>query len=117
MTLDEQRIIDRAHACGNHAGGHFTGGAYEFSRILPNRDGVHVDNAKQALVILLQRHPVANGAQIIAEVKIARGLNARQDAPGFLTERCGPASGHDVLLCMAHGWTRTPSVNGVVAWC
>ena len=36
---------------------------------------VIVDDAKKALVRVLQGHPVANGAQIVAEVQLARGLD------------------------------------------
>ena len=37
---------------------------------------VQIDDAKDALVIVLQRDPVADRAEIIAEVQIAGRLNA-----------------------------------------
>jgi hypothetical protein len=48
--------------------------------ILPHGDGVHVDDAVQAVVFVLQRDPVFNGAHIRPERQIAAGLNAGKDA-------------------------------------
>jgi hypothetical protein len=48
----------------------------QFLGVLPNGDGVQVDDAKDTLVVVLQAHPVADRSEIVAEVKIACGLNA-----------------------------------------
>jgi hypothetical protein len=41
---------------------------------------VIIDDAKKALVCVLQGHPVADGAQIIAEVQLARGLDPGEES-------------------------------------
>ena len=46
------------------------------ARVLPHRDGVQVDHAIDAVVALLQRHELGDGAEIIAEVQIAGRLHA-----------------------------------------
>src|SRR5690606_23565600 len=52
----------------------------QFGRILPQRDGVHVDDAIDARILILQRHETPDGAEIIAEMQVAGGLDARKDA-------------------------------------
>jgi hypothetical protein len=42
-------------------------------------DGMQVDDAIDAVVVLLQRHELSDGAEIIAEMEIAGGLDARKD--------------------------------------
>src|SRR5256712_14190875 len=69
-------------------------------RALPQRrrvvglgDGVQVHDAEQALVLVLQPHPVLHGTEIIADVQLARGLNAGEDARHGLTSY-GRERGH-----------------------
>jgi myo-inositol-1(or 4)-monophosphatase len=46
---------------------------------------VPVDHGKEALVLLLQRDPGADGAEVVADMEFARGLNAGEDARHRLT--------------------------------
>ena len=48
--------------------------------VLVNRDGVQVDDAENALVIVLDAHPVLERAQIISDVQIAGRLHAGEDS-------------------------------------
>src|SRR5690606_18563542 len=49
-------------------------------RFLPYGDGVEIDHAVNALVGVLQADEVANGAEVVAEVQIAGGLHAGENA-------------------------------------
>ena len=49
----------------------------EFARIIIDGDRVQVGEEEQALVLLLHLHPVLDRAQIITEMEITCGLNAR----------------------------------------
>ena len=74
---DYQRGID---AGGDEGRGHLAGVARELGRAAPDvdalRDRVHVDDAIDAVVGLLHLHEVDDGAEIVAEVQIARRLDA-----------------------------------------
>src|SRR5690606_23796855 len=61
-------------------GGDLIGPALEVLRVLPNRDRVHVDHAIDSFVRILQRNEAADRAKIIAQVQIARGLDAGKNA-------------------------------------
>jgi hypothetical protein len=50
---------------------------------------VEVDHAVKAIVLGLQRHEFGDGAEIVAEMQIAGGLDAGKDA-GFLLCHAGP---------------------------
>jgi hypothetical protein len=58
-------------------------------------DRVQVDDAVDAVVLLLQGNELADGAEIVAEMEIARRLDAGKD------ERL--ESGHDVLVRLVEG--------------
>ena len=49
----------------------------EFLRVLPDGDRMHVDDAVDAFMRVLETHEIADGSQIIAEMQIACGLHAR----------------------------------------
>src|SRR6185437_11140968 len=52
----------------------------QLRRILPGGNGVHVDDAIEAVELVLQLHPVADGAEIVAEMQVAGRLDAGKDA-------------------------------------
>src|SRR3989442_1746150 len=54
-------------------------------RIVGLRDGVQVNDAEQAVVLVLQLDPVLHGAEGIADVQLARRLDAGEDARHGLT--------------------------------
>ena len=78
--LHEQDGACRIDAAGQHGGGHLQNLRAQNRRVLPGGDGVQVHHAIQALVILLQRHPLADGAQIVADGGNAGRLDAGEDA-------------------------------------
>ncbi len=84
---------------GDIGGGHLARLGAELRRVLRQGNGVEIDNAKDAVVIALQRDPVADGAEIIAEMQVASGLDAREDA---IHGRLSPSSGWQVKAC---GWS------------
>src|SRR5256886_16854737 len=49
------------------------------------RDGVQVHHGEEAFVLVLQAYPVLPRAQIVADVQLARGLDAGEDARHGLT--------------------------------
>ncbi len=53
--------------------------ADELFRILINGDGMQVDNAEDAFVAALNLCPILESSEVIAEVKLAAGLNAREN--------------------------------------
>ena len=64
----------------NKGRGHFAGVAHEFGRAAPDiralRDRVHVDDAVDAIMGLLQFDEIDDRAEVIAEMQIARRLDA-----------------------------------------
>ncbi len=60
----------------------FPRGVSQLGRVLPDRDRVHVDNAVDAFVIVLQTHEVADGAEIVAKREVPWTAERRK--------RCGP---------------------------
>ena len=46
-------------------------------------DGVQIDDAEEALVLTLQRHPVAQRAEIISQMNVAGWLGAAEDSFHF----------------------------------
>ncbi len=76
LALVEDDVALGVDAGGQHRGGDVPGVGFQLFRVLPDGDGVQVDDAEQAFVIVLQPHPVANGAQVIAEMQITRRLHA-----------------------------------------
>src|SRR5581483_4990066 len=49
-------------------------------RVLRQRDGVQVNNAKETLVIVLNLHPLLERAEIVADVEVAGRLNTGKHA-------------------------------------
>ena len=62
----------------------------QLGRLVLDRDGVRVDDAEDELLLLLGdlRRPRAHGAQPVADVELAAGLDAGEDA------RSGRDAGH-----------------------
>ena len=65
---------------GDEGRGHLAGVARELGRAAPHRhrlrQRVHVDDAIDAVVGLLQLHEIDDRAEVIAEMQIARRLDA-----------------------------------------
>ena len=80
LALVEHDVLLRIDAAGDEGRGHFAGVAREFGRAAPDvdrlRDRVHVDDAIDAVMRLLQLHEIDDRAEVIAEMQIARRLDA-----------------------------------------
>ena len=97
MALDEHDVFLGVQAAGDVLGQLVHTAAAQVSRVLPHGDGVHIHDAVQAVIFLLQIHPVANGSHIRAQGQLSAGLNTAE-YPLFL------------LHCVLHSFI-TPSVN------
>ena len=80
LALVENDVLLWIDAAGEERSGDFTRGARQFGRILPYGDGVQVDNAVDAVIALLQRHELGDGAKIVSEMQISGRLNAGENA-------------------------------------
>lgn len=54
--------------------------AAQVGGILAHGDGVHIHDAVQAVVLILQAHPVLDGAHVGAERQLAAGLDAAENS-------------------------------------
>ena len=84
-VLGDLALVEEDRALGIEPGGdvggrHLADRGFELVGVLPDRDRVHVDDAVDALVRLLQLDPLQHGAQIVAEVQAAGRLHAGEDA-------------------------------------
>src|SRR3546814_5945029 len=64
---------------------HLARAGAQLGRVLPDGDGVQIDDTVDALEFVLQGHPVADRPEIVAEMQVAGGLDAREDA---VHDRC-----------------------------
>ena len=83
MALDEHDVFLRVQSAGDILGQLVHAAAAQSGGILPHGDGVHVHDAVQAVVFVLQSHPIADGAHVGAEGQLAAGLYAAE-YPFFL---------------------------------
>src|SRR5437762_8044032 len=98
MRADSALVEDDA-ALGIDAGGYIGGGHLarrlaQLVGVLRLGQRVQVDNAKDAVVIVLQRDPIADRAEIIAEMQIAGRLDAGKNSVhrGAVSVSAGPGS-------------------------
>ncbi len=80
VGLHEQHALLGIDAGGQEAHGHVQGAGGQLVHLVRLGDGVIVHDADEALVLILERHPVLDGAQVVAEVQLARGLDTGKDA-------------------------------------
>ncbi len=78
--LHHDRGLLRIDARGQKQRGDLQDLGAQLGRLLINRDGVQIDDAEDALVVVLDLDPVLQRAQIISDVQIAGRLNAGEDA-------------------------------------
>src|SRR5690606_37504450 len=77
-ALIEDDMLHWVDARGNEGCGDGTGLIAQVVMHKLRRDGMQVDDAVDAIVVFLKSDKLADGAEIIAEVKIAGRLNARK---------------------------------------
>src|SRR2546422_8309799 len=90
MRLDEHDRAFGIEACRVQSDGHVDGPLGEGRGVVGLRDGVQVHDREQAIMLVLQLDPVLDGAEVVADVQLARGLDAGKDAcHGVTTYDCG----------------------------
>src|SRR2546422_1652455 len=90
MRLDEHNRAFGIEARRVQSDGHVDGPLGEARRVVGLRDGVQVHDREQAIMLVLQLDPVLDGAEVVADVQLARGLDAGKDAcHGVTTYDCG----------------------------
>ena len=80
VGLDEHDVLLGIQTAGNVLRELLEASSSEVRRNLPHGDRVHVHDAVQAVILVLQRDPVFDCAHIRAKRQIAARLNARKDA-------------------------------------
>ena len=78
--LREQDVLVRVDAAGKQHRRHLARLLRKLRRVLPLGDRVQVDHAVDAVVAVLQRDPVADRAEIVAEMGDAGRLDAGEHA-------------------------------------
>ena len=76
VHLDEQDALVGVDAGGQQPDRHVGGALRQFFRLVGLGDGVQVDDAENALEAVLELNPVPDRAEVVADVKLARGLDA-----------------------------------------
>ena len=79
LALVEDDVLLRVDAGGDQRGRDLAGGFAKLLRVLPLGDRMQVDHAIDAFIVVLQADPVADSAEIIAEMQVSGGLDARKD--------------------------------------
>ena len=76
MGLDEQHVFLRVQTAGDIGRQLDQGVPPQLRRDLPHGDGVHVGHHIVAVILIRQRRPVSDGAQIGTQRQVAGGLDA-----------------------------------------
>jgi hypothetical protein len=87
VGLHEQDGSLWVHAAGQKLGGFGHGVLPELGWVPPTRERVEVDDAIEGVVGVLQFHPMADGAQIVADVARPSGLDPAEDSTGRLISK------------------------------
>ena len=66
LRLDEKGGLVQIDAAGDELGRSFARPGAQLSRILAHRDGVHVRDEEERVVVILGFHPVDQGSEIIS---------------------------------------------------
>jgi hypothetical protein len=80
LALIEDDVALRIDAGGDESGGNLARAGGEFGWILPHCDRVQIDDAIDAVEVVLQMDEVADRAEIVAEVQVSRGLHTGEDS-------------------------------------
>ena len=87
MALHEEGALVRVEAQGNERRGHLARLATQLLAVVHAGKGVVIDDAVDGLVVLLQRHVIADGAQVVPQVRRPARLDPRIGADRLLTHR------------------------------
>ena len=78
VALDEDGVLLRVQTAGDVGGDLGQGTAAELRGHLADGDGVEVGHEPVAVELIGQLGPVLDGPQVVAQVQIAAGLDARE---------------------------------------
>ena len=84
VALHKQRALVRVEAQGNECRGHLARLASQLLAVVHAGKRVVIDDAVDGLVVLLQRHVVADGAQVVPQVRRPARLDPRIGADRLL---------------------------------
>ena len=87
VALHEQGARLRVEAGGQQQGRHGHGGLAHVGGIPGLGESVEIDDAIEGVALTLVLHPPADGTEVVAQVRNAGGLDARED------------SGHPAMVC------------------
>ena len=80
MALNKHDVFLGIQTTGNILGQLVDAAPAQGGGILPHGDGMHVHNAVQAVVLILQVHPVFDGTHIGAQRQLSGGLDAAENS-------------------------------------
>ena len=112
LALIEHDVAGGIDAGGDEGRGHLAGVVLELVRVLEHGDGVEIDHAIEAVMLGLKRHEARDGAEIVAEMEIAGGLNAGEYACFCLGPSC--IAGRD--LAAGYGVGREGAQASLSRW-
>ena len=79
VALDEERALLRVEADRDQLGDRDEGALAQHGRVVLDGDRVQVDDAVERVVVVLQRHPLPQGTEVVAEMERVGGrLDAGQ---------------------------------------
>ena len=97
MGLEENDVLFRVEAAGKENGQRAQAGLAKLRRILPDGDGVKIDNGIEAVILVFQQFEVAQRPNIIAQSQIAGRLYAGKNAFFRVHERSPPLNRKHIL--------------------
>ena len=80
LALIEDDVLFRIDPAGDEGGGDLARIGAQGERVLRDRDRVQIDDAIKTFIAFLQLDEFDDGAEIVAEMQIAGGLHAGEDA-------------------------------------
>jgi hypothetical protein len=80
VALHEQRARLGVEAGGDEQGGDRQRALAQLGGVLGHGEGVQVDHAEHGIGVVLVLDPAAHGAQVVAQVHVAGGLDAGEGA-------------------------------------
>ena len=84
VALDEERALVRVDSSGEKHGCKLAGLTPKLLWVLLHGDGVKIDDAEKVVLLILPVHPAFECAQIVAQLRVARGLDSAEHSPtGF----------------------------------
>src|SRR5262249_53687870 len=120
LALIENYVFGRIDAAGDESGGHFAPVLRQFLGAAPDgwrlRGSVQVDDAVDALILVLERDKLCDGAEVVTQMKIAGRLDAgkhsfleghAETSPIALPDGTTAGAGASPTLGRRHGCVRT----------